>query len=331
MRPRDLVKQLALILGAGMPVMMKGAPGIGKTDLGHQVAAMLEADLLVTHPVVSDPTDFKGLPGLIKGKAEFLPFGDLRQMLEATRRTIVMIDDIGQAPLVVQAAVMQLILARRINGHAVSEHVTFLACTNRREDRAGVTAILEPVKSRFATILELTVDVDDWCEWALDNDMPTELIAFIRFRPDLLMATGTPTNDIVNRACPRTVANVGRLMSIGCRDFEVLEGAAGKGFATELLAFLKVWEAMPSIDGILLDPAGAEVPTDPAAMYAVVMALASRATATNGARIMKYARRLRKEYALLLARDAVRRCPEFTNNRDYIAWAVENQELLVGK
>ncbi len=43
---------------------------------------------------------------------------------------VCLLDDLGQAPPAVQAAAMQLLLARRVNGHAVSDHVTFLAATN---------------------------------------------------------------------------------------------------------------------------------------------------------------------------------------------------------
>ena len=92
---------------------------------------------------------------------------------------------------------MQLILARCINEHKLSPYVTFIAATNRREDKAAVSGLLEPVKSRFAAIVELEVSPDDWVIWALNNNMPTELIAFIRFRPDLL-DNFQPSKDIVS-------------------------------------------------------------------------------------------------------------------------------------
>ncbi len=76
--------------------------------------------------------------------------------MTATKLTACFIDDLGQATPAVQAAAMQLILARTLNGHRVSDHVVFIAATNRRTDRAGVSGILEPVKSRFATLVELT-------------------------------------------------------------------------------------------------------------------------------------------------------------------------------
>ncbi len=328
MKANDLKTLLATTIAAQLPVLIKGAPGIGKSDIVTQAAAAAGTKLIISHPVVSDPTDYKGLPAAVDGKAEFLPFGDLRQLIEATEPTVFFLDDLGQAPAVVQAAAMQLLLARQVNGHKISEHVTFIAATNRREDRAGVTGILEPVKSRFATIVELQTDVEQWCSWAINNGMPVELVAFIRFRPTLLMDTEKPTNDIVNRPCPRTVAFVGKLLNVGIRSLEALAGAAGQGFATEFIGFLTMWEMLPSIDGILLDPASADVPSEPAALYAIATALAKMATKQNARKIITYADRMPREFSVLTIRDMLKHCPTAANNQAFIKWAAANEDLL---
>ena len=122
------------------------------------VATSLKHDLIITHPVVEDPTDYKGMPAVVQGDggptASFLPFGELNRMLSATVPTVVMMDDLGQAPPAVQAAVMQLILARQINGRRISDHVSFIAATNRREDRAEVPLTgPRPVSGRPAVVL----------------------------------------------------------------------------------------------------------------------------------------------------------------------------------
>ena len=160
-KPSQLRRVLASTIPAKRPVLITGAPGIGKTDIVRQACAEAKAHLIVMHPVVSDPTDFKGLPWVSDGGATFLPFGELQTLINATELTACFLDDLGRATPAVQAAAMQLILARHINGHAVSPHVVFLAATNRRTDRAGVSGILEPVKSRFTTILELEANLDD--------------------------------------------------------------------------------------------------------------------------------------------------------------------------
>jgi len=329
MRPKELMHLLSILIPAGKTVLIKGAPGTGKSDIVDASCREVKADLMIKHPSIEDPTDPKGLPCVVDGKAVFLPYGDMMRMMTAKKRLVVFLDDLGQAPACVQAAYMQLLLARQIGGKKISDHVTFIAATNRKEDRAGVTNILEPVKSRFATIVELTPNADDWCEWAADHNVPTELIAYIRFRPQSLMATGTPTNDIVNRACPRTVYNLGELWNLGIQDHESLAGAAGEGFATEFLGFVRLWRSLPSIDGILLNPKTTAVPSDPAALAAVSVALADRATEDSSSRVMQYLARLPEEYTALGIKHAQRRCPEIANCREFIMWASSHQDILV--
>lgn len=188
MKPSQLSRLLTAAIPAGLPVLIKGAPGVGKSAIVEQAAAEVGADMILSHPAVSDPTDAKGLPWVGKDgeSATFLPFGELAQAIKADRPTVWFLDDLGQAPPAVQASYMQLLLARRVNGHKLPDCVTFVAATNRRTDRAGVSGILEPVKSRFAAIVELEADLDEWCKWAIAQELPPELIAFLRFQPHSL-------------------------------------------------------------------------------------------------------------------------------------------------
>lgn len=256
LRPKVLVPTLEKMFQAHLPVLLVGKPGIGKTDMVVQAAENIGFDLMISHPVVSDPTDYKGMPCVVDGEAHFLPFGDLRQLLVAEKPTISFLDDLGQAPPSVQAACMQLILARQINGHKISEHIAFAAATNRKADKAGVSGILEPVKSRFASILNIMVHTEDWIKWAYKHQMPTELIAYINFKPKHL-DDFQPTSEIVNSPCPRTVANVGKLLTMGLEaesEFALVEGAAGTGFATEFTAFRKMFGRLPDPRKVLAEP-----------------------------------------------------------------------------
>ena len=264
MGPKELKNVLIAAIRNKLPVIIKGKPGIGKSDIVAQVVKELGYEVQISHPQVSDPTDYKGFPFPSRegDRATFLPFGDLYELIHARKPTIAFMDDIGQAPTAVQAALMQLLLARRVNGHKVSEEVTFVAATNRREDMAGVSGLLEPVKRRFAAILELEENLDDWCEWALKNRLPGELIGFIRFRPELL-CDFTPSRDLVNSPSLRTVANAARwLLCGGMADpalFSALKGAAGERFAIEFMAFLKIFRNLPDVDRIIRDPTAARV------------------------------------------------------------------------
>jgi hypothetical protein len=88
-KPSQLAAILAKCITAKEPVLIAGAPGIGKSDIVEQAARLADAELLVSHPVTSDPTDYKGLPALDIANhcAHFLPFGDLNRLIHADRLT----------------------------------------------------------------------------------------------------------------------------------------------------------------------------------------------------------------------------------------------------
>ncbi len=332
MRAKQLKETIKFSINNKYPLLIKGAPGIGKTDIVAQACLETGTELIVSHPVVSDPTDFKGLPFPNKEgtAAKFLPFGDLLRLIKADRPTVFFLDDLGQASSSVQAAAMQLLLARRINGHKVSDKVIFLAATNRRQDRAAVQGILEPVKSRFAAILELEVNIDDWVEWAIENDMPIELIAFIRFRP--ILHDFKPTAEIINTPNPRTVAAVGMMMNAGLpkdSEYEMISGAAGEGFAAEFLSFLKIYRDLPDIDKLIADPDKADVPDEPSTLFAVCGALSAKANKKNFGNIIKFTDRLPGEFQVLLIKDAIKRNKGLANTKEFSVWAIKHSDVIL--
>lgn len=333
-KPRELRVLLLAAYEARLPVLITGAPGGGKTSIFTQTAAELGFDLVLEHPAVSDPVDYKGFPmppAPGENVARFVPLGNLGKILNATRPTVWAFDDLGQAPPSVQAACMQVFLAREINGHKIPDCVTFVAATNRRIDRAGVSGILEPVKSRFVTIVELIDDLDDWCKWAMQAGISVKLIAFQRFRGKNndggLLSKFTPTADLTNSPLPRTWENLSKLEALKLP--QVLEaktfaGAVGAAAANEYLTFRKLYASLASIDHILMDPKKAKLPTRVDELYAVTVGLAARAEVGNFDRIATYANRLiteanNGEFAALLVRDSVRKNEDIISTDAYIA------------
>jgi len=321
----QLTELLTAFVPARLPVLITGSPGIGKSDIVEQVARATGHALLISHPVVEDPTDSKGLPfpSADGATARHLPFGDLEAAVNSKTPLIWFLDDLGQASPAVQAAKMQLLLARRIGTHLLPDHVTFVAASNRRNDNAGVTGILDPVISRFATVVQLIPTIQDWSDWAVRHNVPAELIAFLRFRPDLLSVRKT-TRDIENSPSPRSWGFVGKTMNVVPKSLELTSyaGTVGEGAATELLAFLGIYRELPSPDAILLSPDTAPIPQTPAALFATTTALAAHATEGNFDRVLTYNDRLidagHREFGALLARDAVRRTPTLQNTHAFI-------------
>jgi hypothetical protein len=350
MKPSLLMKCLTKAIEKRQALLLTGPPGVGKTDVVKQASKITGAELIVSHPVVDDPTNYKGMPWVIQkadGRTEavFLPFSNLSRIIEAKNLTVFLLDDLGQAPPAVQAAAMQLLLARSLNEFKISDQVVFMACSNRREDKAGVQGILEPVKSRFFAILPFDVDLVDWTIWAAENKMPFDLINFIRWRPELLHQFEA-SRDMKNTPCPRTIAHAGEIILSGYPDecrLEMLAGAAGAGFATEFVGFLKLKESIPNVDDLIMNPDKADIPNEMSILYALCGALAERADVHTFKSIISYAERLTKEYKdakgqkreakaefnIIIIKDCLLKDPALKKNKSFLEWQIKHKDTIL--
>lgn len=325
MKTSDVRNLLVHAIHAHMNVLLVGAPGIGKTEL--EVSAAQEAKALnyVMHPSIGDPTDAKGMPWIFSAngdgpRAEFVPFGELQQVYDAVAQNLpcaLFLDDLGQATAAVQASYMSLM--DKLRGQCA-----IIAATNRRTDRAGVSGLLEPVKSRFATIVQVEANIEDWSSWAIDNNIMPELVAFLNFRPSLLHQF-VATQDLVNQPCPRTWTHVNKIASLHLTptvELAAIDGAVGEGPAAEFIAFLRIARDMPSLEAILFDPEHTAISDKPSVLYAISCGLASKVTVQNFPAIITYAEQLYKkrygEYAALLIKDCVKRNRNITKTDTFI-------------
>ena len=338
MKPSDLKDLCSALAKAKLPLLVIGKPGIGKSDIIAQVAKSIDYDLIVSHPVVDDPVDYKGMPFTWKDEASarqragFLPFADLERLMTVTKPTIHFADDLGQAAKLTQAAYMQFMLNRSLNGHKISDDVVFFAASNRKEDKAGVSGMLEPLKDRYATIIELCPDVEDWVGWAIGNDMPFELISYVRYRPEIL-ADWKPTSDFTRTATPRSLAYVGKILKTGLPNHllrRTFTGAIGKERASEFIGFLGIYKDLPDPMDVILNPKTAPLPKDAAASYALCGALSARVTGTTIEAIIEYSNRLKDEFSVLLVRDSIMRNREgLCSNAKFITWVHKHQDVLI--
>jgi hypothetical protein len=157
--------------------------------------------------------------------------------------------------------------------------------------------------------------------------MPVELVAFIRFRPELL-SKFEPTKELKNSPSPRGWYSVGKWMNDGVGNMEIYAGAVGEGAAVEFCGFLDMCAELPSLDAIILDPNNGPIPTKPGALFAVAGGLARKASTGNLDRITTYLARLPKEFEVFSMVDAPRLTPALTQTRAYIAWAARNGNVL---
>lgn len=317
LKPSEVSRVLKGVLGIRKPILIVGPPGVGKSELVQQACEEQGYRLIISHPVVSDPTDFKGMPFPMaeKGVAEFLPFGDLAEVMACTEPTVWFLDDIGQAAPATQAALMQPLGMGQINGKRIPACVTMIGATNRRQDRAGVSGMLEPVKSRFLSILHMRADLGDWKGWAYTHGVHEGVIAYLTFKPDAFHQF-VASADLTNSPCPRTWSHASVILRLGLGaevEQSVLAGAVGEGAAAEVAAHMKMFRELPDLDAALKAPEKLKVwpEKDAHIQWSVCVGLAARTTVGNFPAIVTYVERLlekgKGEFAVLLVRDALQR------------------------
>lgn len=332
LKPSQFLTYAKQLIEHKMTFMVIGKVGIGKTSISAQAAEEVGCNVIVETPHLKEPTDYHGYPFAIsKTQADFLPIGTLHTILTTKERTHVIFDELDKAPIETMNAVAQLILQREVNGRKVPEYVTFSATGNLRSDRAGSNYMPTHLVDRFNCIFRLEPDVNDWSVWALNQGYPLEFVAFNRFKSNYLLEGQNVdlAKDLIKSPTPRTIAAFGDLLKAGLDDFNVLAACAGADYASEYLAFLKLFQEIPDPDSIFLNPKGAPVPTDPSVLYALATTLAKNVTPNSMQAFITYLQRLNKPQEVMAVVLAIKNNPQLTQTKAYIHWAVDNKAVFI--
>ncbi|MEO3746562.1 MoxR family ATPase [Plantactinospora sp. B5E13] len=287
-RPDTQLTALTLAVAADLPVLLWGEPGIGKTAALNQLAASLDLPLTTVIASVHEPSDFAGLPVVGDDPAvQGVPMAppDWAVRLVRAGRGLLFLDELSTAPPAVQAALLRLVLERRVGALRLPPGVRIVAAANPRSSAADGWELSAPLANRFVHLhwtYEHEVVVrglgGTWPAATLprlDPDRLAEAVAFAR-RAVCAFLTARPT--FVHRL-PRTETQKGgawpsprswemtlRLIAFATAagtSREVLSllvrGTVGDGPGLELLASLDRLD-LPDPETVLADPTGVELP-----------------------------------------------------------------------
>lgn len=309
--------------GPMRPVMLYGPPGIGKSAIPYAAAERSGRKLIEDRANTWDICDVRGALDVIDG-----PDGNRLTVWAQPNTfpkgsdgpTMFFVDEIAQAHPSIQTTLFGLTTPPyRIADYHLPKNCLMVLAGNRAKDRSAAHELPAALRNRFFNI-EIVVSVDDWTQWALGAGIEIPVIAFIRWRPEFLHAFDAKQ---IASPTPRAWEIVSNALTAGIdADLElpVICGLVGRPVGTEFVSFLRIYRQLPSPDAVFQDPAGAPVPDDPSARYALATALAKKADADNFDQLTTYARRLPNEFGALMVRDAVAACPEVTHTRAYIEW-----------
>ncbi|MBO4210589.1 AAA domain-containing protein [Micromonospora echinofusca] len=162
-RPDTQLAALTLAVAADLPVLLWGEPGIGKTAALTQLAAALDLPLTTVIASVHEPSDFAGLPVVGDDPAvQGVPMAppDWAVRLARTGRGLLFLDELSTAPPAVQAALLRVVLERRVGALRLPAGVRIVAAANPRSSAADGWELSPPLANRFVHL-----------RWAHDPDV----------------------------------------------------------------------------------------------------------------------------------------------------------------
>jgi hypothetical protein len=317
------------ILMSGLVPLIEGSPGGGKTETVRCIAKEFDWKFVPVICSVLEPIDFSGIPSIINGKAEFLPYSFLQEIYTCKKDTLFLFDDIGQASISVQAAIMQIIHGGILNGKVVSKFAKFCLASNRASDRAGVNRLITPIRGRVIS-LAFEVTAESWLEWAYTDGIHEMVLGFVNFRPDCI-------HDFVNIKSPeqpfcsaRSLEFLSHLeKSDGELPVEIINGTVGERFGIEYFQFRKIYKSLFDIKEIYKDPKKTPVPNDLSVQYAVVSKLVYEVSDKNIDQILIYSQRLKPELCVTLIKQCHKKDSKLVvSSKEFPKWASIHSEII---
>lgn len=269
---------LSTLEGHHTPVMLWGPPGVGKSDIVKQIGVRHDMRVLDIRLSQMEPSDLRGIPFRTQHNVEWSIPAMLPDAQRHGPKGILFLDEITSAPPSVSAAAYQLILDRRLGDYRVPDGWAIFAAGNRQGDRGVTYSMPSPLANRFSHF-EVEVYLDDWVAWAYRHSIDEKIIAFLRFRPDLLFVFD-PAHNPVAFPSPRSWEFAHRAIQ-KFSDYpnllsDTLQACVGPAAGIELHAFIMNLEYMPDLEAILRGET-VPIPKEIDLQYAIAAALVGRA------------------------------------------------------
>jgi hypothetical protein len=321
MRTSEVKKVLPTFVKAKVPVMLWGSPGIGKSDIVFSLGLPV-IDLRLSQ---IDAVDLRGLPRVENDQTSWCP----PNFLPTEGEGILFLDEINQADKTVQAAAYQLILNRRIGDYKLPDGWTIIAAGNRLTDGALANPLSSALKNRMAHI-DVECAAEDWYDWAYANDINEMIIAFLKFRPDLLNTFDPTKRDVASFATPRSWSFLSRLLEHATHDmiFSLACSTVGEAAAVEFDAYVNVYKNLPSYEDVRDNPEKTEVPTELALLYAITTMLVNRTEKKDFSKVFKFIEKLPVEFQTMFFKDISKKNAEIVLTAEFTKWSKQNAAVL---
>jgi len=275
------------------PIFVWGGPGIGKSEVIHQIAKNIDAHVIDIRLSLWEPTDIKGIPyfnskenNMVWAQPSELP---TKAEAKKHKNIVLFLDEMNSAAPSVQAAAYQLILNRKVGQYELPDNVLICAAGNREADKGVVYRMPAPLANRFIH-LEMKPEFDDWFEWAVEHNIHKDVVGYLTFsKKDLY--DFDPKSPSRSFATPRSWSFVSELLSDDLDEntvTDLVSGAVGEGLAVKFMAHRKVASELPNPSEILEGKITEMKSKEISAMYSLTVSLCYELKEANDKKDKKF-------------------------------------------
>jgi hypothetical protein len=266
-----------------------------------------------------------------------------REYLDAHPRGLLILDERSQSQLLTQTALGPVVLSKQFGEHYLPEGWRIISTSNRLSDKSAVIRPPMHLINREATV-EVEFDIDSSAHWWEAHDMHPMGVAFAKAHPGCFAKDVPSEPKPYNTPRSYTMAwdylkNVAGFDTDGNPNMKIVTdhisqefvaAYIGDGSASELFAFLKVADDLPTIEEILAKPHKAKCPDRLDAAYAGVQLCLHHADANNIDKIWEWTERLPLELQTSAAKSMLDRSGgQLLNSKRLGKWITKNRALVL--
>jgi len=300
-------------VGTTNTVLLRGQPGVGKSSILATLGRELPDYQMCYIDCANLDLGDLAMPvidreNMTTSYAPNVRFGIGRNQ---TRPVALMLDELGKSLRPVMNMLLPTVLEHRVGDVLLPTGSIVFATTNLDTDGVGDN-IPAHAYNRMTVVNLANPTVEQWLEWASDNDIAPEVMAFAKQYPqifdcytDLDPKAKNPyifnplTGNVKAYCSPRSLEKASNLIKmrhvLGDALLPALAGTVGESAARDMDALIHLADQLPLFENIVKEPYKAKVPTSAGALFILSFMLAARADAKTIDAVMDYSDRMANE------------------------------------
>jgi len=168
---KTFTKLAPAVSAAGLPVILRGRHGVGKSQVVYQVAKSLGLPVVERRASQMTEGDLVGLPSVNGDRTSFNPPDWFKVACE--KPVLLFLDEVDRAVLEVRQGIFELTDSRKLNGHFLHPDTIVYAAVNGGEhgEQYQVNE-MDPAELDRYSVWDIEPTIEDWLTWGKDNVDP---------------------------------------------------------------------------------------------------------------------------------------------------------------